>query len=119
LFGGLVTGGSPTTATVADARLIPLPTVIAPRNGVPFTLPIGELIDRNPFAKASDFTVTIDWGDGSPTTSGTLISRGGGVFLVSGSHTYTVKGKQQITITVEDEGGSSTTIHSRANVRGN
>jgi hypothetical protein len=118
LFGGLVTGGSPTTATVADARLVPLPTVIAPRSGVPFTLPIGEVIDRNPFAKASDFTVTIDWGDGSPSTSGKLISLGGGVFLISGSHTYTAKGKQQITINAEDEGGSSTTIHSLAIVLG-
>ena len=118
LFGGLVSGGAATTATVADARLIGLPTTITPRTNVPFTLPVGAVVDQNPFAKASDFSVTINWGDGSPTSSGKVTSLGGGLFLISGSHTYAARGRQQITISVADEGGSTTTIESFANVLG-
>ena len=36
---------------------------------------------------ASDYAATIDWGDGSPATPGTITSAGG-TFIVTGTHTY-------------------------------
>src|SRR5262249_21809351 len=44
---------------------------------------------------ASDFTVNIDWGDGT-TTTGTATGSGGS-FTVTGSHTYTSDGNFTIT----------------------
>ncbi len=42
--------------------------------------------DDNPAASPSDFTATIDWGDGSPQTAGS-ISFSSAAFVVSGQHT--------------------------------
>jgi hypothetical protein len=70
-------------------------------------------VDHNPLGHAGDFTATIDWGDGSPSSTGKVTARGAGLFAVSGNHMYTSGGKRQITISVVDEGGSMTTIHSR------
>ena len=118
LFGGLVAGGTPSIATVADAKLIATPTTITPVRNLPFTLPVGSFVDQNPFSKARDFTVTIDWGDGTPTTTGKVISLGHGMFQVIGTHTYTTKGKHQINASVADDGGSTATIKSQAIVLG-
>ena len=43
-----------------------------------------------PNPNIADFTATINWGDGSPATTGTIIADPGvaGYFLVEGSHTY-------------------------------
>src|ERR1700724_2904480 len=49
----------------------------------------------------SDFTVNIDWGDGT-TTAGTL-SGSGGSFTVTGSHTYGTAGNFTITTFMNDD----------------
>jgi uncharacterized protein (TIGR03118 family) len=114
LFGGFTTGGSASIATVADAKLIGLPSFITVARNEPFAGSIGAFSDRNPFAKSGDFKITIDWGDGSEPTTGTVVARGFGLFQVNGSHTYASKGKHEITISVVDEDGSTTTIESTA-----
>src|SRR5207247_10407796 len=50
---------------------------------------------------ASDFTATIDWGDGT-TTSGT-VSGGSGTFTVSGNHTYADEGNYDTTVVIADD----------------
>jgi hypothetical protein len=55
----------------------------------------------------SDFTATIDWGDGTGPTLGT-ISGSGGSFTVDGSHTYANPGNDTITVSVVDDGGTAT-----------
>jgi hypothetical protein len=47
----------------------------------------------------SDYTATIDWGDGSPTTSGTVTATGGGNFNITGSHAYADEGSHTVTTT--------------------
>src|SRR5437773_1806580 len=42
--------------------------------------------DTNPASTASEFTATIDWGDGT-TTTGTIVGSNGS-FSVQGTHTY-------------------------------
>src|SRR5262249_12143265 len=64
--GGSQTASADGTASVADAPLDvygfdPLPLTV----GETRTALIGWLTDGNPNAKATDFTVTIDWGDGT------------------------------------------------------
>lgn len=117
------TNSSPLTVNVADATLS--------GTGLPFTategtavidMPIARLVDLNPLAGASDFTVSIDWGDGSPldTTSGGAVLVGGtatsSIFRITGSHTYAQVGSYPITVTVNDAGGQSVVIASTANV---
>ncbi len=95
------------TATVADAPLTAscaTPTV----STASFSGTVATFTDANPFAPVSDFTATIDWGDGS-TSPGVVTGPTGGPFTVSGSHTYATLGSHTITVLVVDEGGSTAT----------
>jgi phosphodiesterase/alkaline phosphatase D-like protein len=60
------------------------------------------------------YTATIDWGDGSPITPGT-ISLSGSTFTVSGNHTYKDEGTFKVTTTITHQ-GISTTVTGTATV---
>jgi hypothetical protein len=64
----------------------------------------------DPNAPTSDFSGTIDWGDGAttPFTSGSL-SGGDGSFTVSGSHIYATAGVDDVSVTIDDLNGGATT----------
>jgi PKD repeat protein len=63
--------------------------------------------DGNPNAPLSDFSATINWGDGTDSSGG--VSAGvGNIFDVTGSHTYAKGGTYTVATTVNDIGGSST-----------
>ncbi len=49
---------------------------------------VATFTEAVPDTVASDYTATIDWGDGTSTTAGTISAASGGGFAVSGSHTY-------------------------------
>ena len=95
-----------------------------------FNGPVASFTDANPDGSTiADFTATIDWGDGTPMTAGT-ISQPGGVgtaYIVSGSHTYAdsgvtparQSGTYPIQVFVVDDGGSRLTVDNTANVADN
>ncbi|MGH9919043.1 MAG: PKD domain-containing protein [Nitrososphaerales archaeon] len=56
----------------------------------------------NPAAEPSDFAATIDWGDGTAITTGTVSGPAGGSFTVDGSHTYLVGGSYTVETTLTD-----------------
>ncbi|MBV8824882.1 MAG: VCBS repeat-containing protein [Bradyrhizobiaceae bacterium] len=73
-------------------------------HSTPFEVQVGETFSRplvtftdtdtandNP----ADFTVSIDWDDGTPVTAGT-ITGGNGAFTVSGSHTFAAGGQYEV-----------------------
>ena len=60
-----------------------------------FTDPNGDFI-------ASDYTARINWGDNSQLT-GTISGPFGGVYKVTGSHTYITAGSDTITVTIVDK----------------
>ena len=64
----------------------------------------------------SDFTATIDWGDGSPNSTGTIAGAMGGPYSVEGGHTYAAFGTYTITTVVTDVGGSVVTLTTTAGV---
>lgn len=96
------------SATVADAPL----TLISTTPLISFTpgillnnLFLASFSDGNPFGPASDFTATIDWGDG--TVSAGTISGTASAFSLTGSHTYASGGNFPILVGVLDDGGAS------------
>jgi hypothetical protein len=75
---------------------------VTPTEGTTFTGAVASFTDTGyPGNSPSDFTATIDWGDGT-TTTGT-VSGGSGVFTVSGSHTYADEGTNTTTVILTDD----------------
>jgi hypothetical protein len=107
------------TATVTSAATVDdAPLTAAGRPDLLSTdpvsgLPVATFTDANPAAPVGDFTATIDWGDGSPASPGTVSGPTGGPFTVAGSHTYGTLGPKTITTHIVDEGGSTATAVSQ------
>jgi hypothetical protein len=93
------------TATVADAALHA--TGVTASSRITFGGTVATFGDDDPAGTVSDYTASIDWGDGK-TTSGT-ISASTGKFLVGGNHTYKGPGTYHVTVRIRDKGGSTAT----------
>ncbi len=108
------------SATIADAALAAgAATLLAPNTGValPAATVVGTFTDFNSFATTADFTATIDWGDGSPQSTGVVVATATpGVFDVEGGHIYAKPGIDRTSITVNDVGGSAVVVHGSATV---
>ncbi|HVC96995.1 MAG TPA: DUF4214 domain-containing protein [Pirellulales bacterium] len=98
------------TVSVADAPLSGTATSVAATEQSTFSGTVATFTDADPAGAATDFTATIDWGDGT-TTSGTIVAADGS-FHVAGSHVYTTSGRETINVVVSDVGGRSVTIAS-------
>jgi hypothetical protein len=75
---------------------------------------VGSFSDANPSPDFADFSATIDWGDASPLTAGTIQQITANTFSVLGSHTYFTAGYYNITTTVNDSGLSSVQLQAEA-----
>ena len=74
--------------------------------GIQFTQDVATFSDTSALAVASDFTATIDWGDSSSHTAGTITEDASDVFHVTGTHTYAQPGSFPITVTIKDSNGT-------------
>ena len=72
--------------------------------------------DANPGDNSADFTATITWGDGHTSTGTVSYDSTTQTYSVDGSHTYAEEGSDRISISVVDDGGSTTTITGSATV---
>lgn len=115
-----VTVGS---AHVADAALtFALIPVASATEATPFSGAVAAFSDDNPNAPANDFKAVVDWGDGTPTSLGTVQATGPGSFDVLGTHTYADSGVNggsgpfHITIHVLDKGGAGLVLGNTVNV---
>ena len=106
-----------TTATVADAPLTGAGSSFTSPNPVSYV--VATFKDADPAGTVSDYTATINWGDGT-TSPGSVSAplKGTTAFTVSGTHSYVVLGPYTITTTICDVGGSCTTVTSRVLVFG-
>jgi uncharacterized repeat protein (TIGR01451 family) len=103
------TASAISTVSVADAVLsaagVTLHTVEGGAdggiNGV-----VATFHDANPFASAGEFGGSIDWGDGSSTTTVT-IAGGGGDYQLVASHRYAHVGSFSVSVMILDPGGST------------
>jgi hypothetical protein len=111
-------------AAVADAPLTPTGLALSAIQGLALNrVVLARFTDGNPNAPLSDFTATIDWGDGTiqedgSLPPGTVQAEGGSTFAVSGSHTYLLPGTYTVQVTLSDVGGSSATATSTVTVAG-
>ena len=107
----LNTGTSTSTATVADAPLTAGTLTLggSPVEGVTDASASFAFTDANTYATTADYTATINWGDGTAPATGTVAATATpGAFNVTGNHLYTEEGSYTVTVTVVDDGGSTT-----------
>jgi Bacterial Ig-like domain len=78
-----------------------------------FTQEVASFSDTSSLAVPSNFTATINWRDGTPTTTGAVTESIYGVFYVSGSHDYTSNFSSYtdpdlpIAVTITDQSGTT------------
>ena len=79
--------------------------------GRSYYVTVGGFLDGNVSAPATDFSGTINWGDGTSTnpdiTPATVVSASNGWFHVNGTHTYAKHGTWTVTFHVADDGGNT------------
>lgn len=111
------TTGTPATATVAALSTGTSASINA-HTGASFTDSVGSFTDTNPTATPSQFTASINWGDGAAATAGTITQPGGAgtAFLVTGSHTYTHAGSYTITTNITGADGTTTVLTDTATI---
>jgi hypothetical protein len=80
--------------------------------GTAFNGQVATFSDADTSKTAADFTVTVDWGDG--TTSAGTVTGSSGSFTVSGQHTYSDEGSFPFTVTVTEIGPGGATASSSA-----
>ncbi|HEY2159609.1 MAG TPA: hypothetical protein VGH33_28555, partial [Isosphaeraceae bacterium] len=124
--GGPSTAPGRASATVTSVAIVadaPLTAVVGPViataadgsaivEGKPFTAQVGSFTDADPFGAVCDYSATINWGDGSPTSQGTVALGANGRFVVSGSHAYAEDGTFKVQAFVGDSGGATTVVSS-------
>ncbi len=110
------TGGSTananTSVTVADAPLSASGT--SPGNcteGKACSLTVATFTDADPNGVVSDYAATINWGDGTSSSPGTIVANGTGGFNVIGSHVYAEEGNYNASTHVADTGGSTVNMN--------
>ena len=106
------------TATIGDAGLSATGISPAPVSGQSFSGPVAGFTDANATTSSTaDFTATIDWGDGSPPSAGT-VSGSNGSYSVSGSHAYTGTGFFTVKVQIVDDGGSTASATTKVLIYG-
>ncbi|HEY2785006.1 MAG TPA: choice-of-anchor Q domain-containing protein [Fimbriiglobus sp.] len=89
------------TATVANPAVSPTFSPFTAVLGVPLTNQmVATFFDPSGADAAAAYAATINWGDGTATTVGTIGPPVNGTFPVTGSHTYNALGNYPVTITV-------------------
>jgi hypothetical protein len=95
------------TAAIGDASLSASGISPLPVSGQSFSGPVADFTDADTATSSpADFTATIDWGDGTTATAGTVTGSGGS-YQVSGSHSYTGTGDYTVAVHITDDGGST------------
>src|SRR5579871_1642698 len=110
-----------TTQTVTSTATVSDPAVAANGIGVnavlstSFTSAVATFTDPGSLEVLGDYSATINWGDSTPATTGTLALTNG-IVTVSGSHAYTSTGSFTVTTTIHHDTATPTTVTSTAMV---
>ncbi len=92
-------------------------TTVTPSASVAFTGVVASFTTSLLNAQASDFSATIDWGDGTTSPATAIVPASTGVgFDVAGMHTYSAAGTFTITVAITDTVGDMGSATSTAMV---
>jgi hypothetical protein len=116
---GTATATATGAAKVADASLSATAVNLPVSQGdVESNVTLATFTDANSSAPSSDFTATVDWGDGSSSDQQATVTGTGGTFTVTGSHTYANPGHYSLTVAIQDQGGGKASASPAAVVGG-
>jgi hypothetical protein len=112
--------GSNTATVTENDTLTGSKATITATEGTAYTGTVATFTTTYTANTASDFTASIDWGDGT-TTNGTVTGSNGSFTVTAGSsggHAYADEGTQTVTVTIKDEapGTASVVVKSTATV---
>ncbi len=96
-----------TVTITEDDSLTPTGTTINVTQGQSFNGVVATFNDTNSTSIATDFTATIDWGDGTASTG--TVTGGSGALTVSGDHIYAAPGTDTVTVALADDAPGSAT----------
>ena len=101
-----------------DAPITAKGTTFGATEGVTFTGAVATFTDPDPASTPAEYSATIDWGDTTSATPGTISGPPGGPFTVSGTHMYAEQGTYAATVTITDidTPSNTATAHSTARV---
>jgi len=112
---GTATATASSTAQVAASPLSATAVNVNVTQGLSASsVVVATFSDANTSDTAAQFTATIDWGDGTTADSTGTVTGGNGSFTVTGNHTYADPGHENLTVTVLDSAGPSTTVNPTA-----
>ena len=84
---------------------------------------LARFADANPNLASSDFTASIEWGDGSPLAIGTIENAAapsppciGPSFEVDSTHTYAEAGTYTVTVAIADHSGATSVVTTTTSV---
>jgi uncharacterized repeat protein (TIGR01451 family) len=108
---------APITVQGGDQAIAATAATFAATEAAGFSGTVATFTDPDTAATASEYSATVDWGDGSATSAGTIAGSSGS-FSVSGAHTYAEEGTYAVTIKIvdADNTGNTATANSTANV---
>jgi subtilase family serine protease len=99
----------PVTSTTAAAK-------VSATEGVPVSATLATFTAADPTGPVSGFVTSINWGDGTSATPGT-VTAGGGIYTISGTHAFADEAaSDNLTIVITDTAGTKTTVTNTANV---
>src|SRR6476469_4719760 len=105
---------TPFALVIDDAAVTATGRTASATAGVAFRGTGSHFVDADPHGAPGDYSVTIDWGDGT-TSPGTTSAAGDG-FDVAGPHTYASPGAYTAHTAVADKGGASASASSTVTV---
>src|SRR5260370_37434463 len=105
-------------SVATDAAITAKGTTFGATEGVTFTGAVATFTDPEPASTPAEYSATIDWGDTTSATPGTISGPPGGPFTVSGTHMYAEQGTYAATVTITDidTPSNTATAHSTARV---
>lgn len=98
---GIKSSTTSTTVTVYPP-ITATPVAVSAVEGQSFTVPVATFTDPDPAGSAEDYLASIDWGDGTPLSAGT-VTKAGDTFTVDAGHTYAEEGSYSPSVTITDD----------------
>ena len=71
---------------------------------------VATFTESDPTNLIGNFNASINWGDGTAASAGTVVSAGSDTFEVLGSHTYAAAGTFPVAVTLVDQNTSGSTV---------